>query len=240
MADVSAIGWTHHSFAPWIGCTKVGPECDLCYAEDDMDRRFHKAMWGNHDRVRAAISTLKKPLTWQRKAVKHEVRRRVFLNHYGDVFDNQVPPEWRVELWKIIAECPDLDWLLLTKRPQNFRKMLPAGWPWPNVWLGVTAGTQEGWNSKAVPFLRAIPAAIRFVSVEPMLEPLIVDLTRIDWVICGGERDPKRQGRARFMDPHWARSLRDQCRASNVRFFMKQMTERAPIPADLAIRQWPR
>jgi protein gp37 len=204
-----------------------------------MDRRFHKAPWGNHDRVRAAVSTLRKPHRWQRKAVEEGVRRKVFVNHYGDVFDNQVPDEWRQDLWRIIAECPDLDWQLLTKRAPNIRKMLPEGWPWPHVWLGVTAGTQDGWDRTAVPFLRTIPAAVRFVSVEPMLEPLIVDLTGIDWVICGGERDPRRQGRARHMHPDWARSLRDQCFAAGVPFFMKQMTDRAPIPDDLMVRQFP-
>src|SRR5262249_26665131 len=162
-------------------------ECDLCYAEDDMDRRFHKASWGNHDRVRAAVSTLRKPQAWQRQAAKQGVRRRVFVSHYSDVFDNQAPDEWRAELWAIIAECPDLDWLLLTNRPQNIPKMLPIDWPWPQVWLGATAGTQKAWDHTAVPFLRLIPAAVRFISVEPMLEPISADLRGIDWVICGGE-----------------------------------------------------
>jgi protein gp37 len=129
--------------------------------------------------------------------------------------------------------------MILTKRPQNIRKMLPASWPWPHVWLGVTGENQREWNRR-VRLLRAIPAALRFVSVEPMLEPIKVDLASIGWIICGGETDPMKKGRARSMDPDWARRLRDDCAGAGVAFFMKQMTDQKPIPDDLLVRQFPR
>lgn len=122
MAEQSLIGWTDHAFTGWFGCTEVGEACNNCYAKDWTVHRFHKAEWGLHaQRVRTADSTWRMPLAWQRKAAAAGVRRRVF-----DVFDNQASDEWRADLWALIAKCPDLDWLLLTKRPQNIAKMLPA------------------------------------------------------------------------------------------------------------------
>lgn len=196
--------------------------------------------------MRSAASTWRQPLSWQRKAIKDGVRRRVFCSELSDVFDNHVPTEWRADLCDLIRNCPDLDWLLLTKRPQNIRKIVPADWGsgWPNVWLGTTAGHQKAWER--VDALRSIPAIIRFVRVEPMLESLQVDLDSIGWVICGDETVKSGQKNddgtpvvARFMDPGWARHLRDQCRVADVPFFMKQMTNKAPIPDDLLIREFP-
>jgi protein gp37 len=115
--------------------------------------------------------------------------------------------------------------------------MLPAGWPWPNVWLGVTGENQQEYDRRAT-LLRTIPAALHFVSVEPMLERITADLTGVDWVICGGESSQPDHP-ARFMHPDWARDLLRQCRAAEVPFFMKQMTDDAPIPEDLLIREFP-
>jgi protein gp37 len=239
MSAKSRIEWCDHSFAPWFGCTRIDRECELCYAEDFTVRRFHLAGWDNSPRKRAAASTWKKVLTWQRAAATEGLRRRIFCSHYSDVFDNQAPDEWRADLWALIRATPELDWLLLTKRPQNIRKMLPSDWGegWPNVWLGTTAGHQKAWER--VGALRAVPAVLRFVSVEPMLERVNADLDGIGWVICGGEDDKQKKGRERLMDPDWARDLQRQCRAAGVAFFMKQMTARAPIPADLLVREWP-
>jgi protein gp37 len=247
MTESTLIEWAHHAFAMHFGCTKVDEECRFCYAEDWTVRRFHKAGWGPHaPRIRTAASTWKQPLAWQRKAVRDGVRRRVFCSELSDVFDNQVPDEWRADLWALIKNCPNLDWLLLTKRPQNICKMLPADWGsgWPNVWLGTTAGHQKAWQRVAA--LRSVPAIIRFVSVEPMLGPVQADLRGMDWIICGGETVKPGQKNeagtpavARYMDPAWARDLRDQCRAANVPFFLKQMTNKAPIPDDLLVREFP-
>jgi len=247
MAEQTLIEWAHHTFAPWFGCSKVDLECDNCYAEHWTVDRFHKAGWGPHvPRVRSKPSTWKTPRTYQNKAAEAGERRRVFCSELSDVFDNRVAPEWRAELWDLIKRCPDLDWMLLTKRPQNIHKMLPADWGsgWPNVWLGTTAGHQKAWERVAA--LRSVPARIRFVSVEPMLGPVQTDLAGIHWVICGGETVKPGQKNddgspvvARFMDPDWARDLRDQCRAAGVPFFFKQMTNKAPIPDDLLIREFP-
>ena len=242
MAEVTGIGWTHHTYNPWIGCTKVSPGCDLCYAEHDWDHRYHRVEWGG---PRSRTKTAKEPLSWDRKARAAGERRRVFCSSISDVFDNQAPDEWRADLWALIARCRALDWMLLTKRPQNITKMLPEGWPWPHVWLGTTSENQEE-AERRLPILLRIPAVVHFASVEPQLGP--VDLGNyvgagLDWVICGGESGYG----CRPFDPDWARPLRDQCHASSTAFFMKQLgghpdkrDELDDLPADLRIRQWPR
>jgi protein gp37 len=126
--------------------------------------------------------------------------------------------------------------MLLTKRPENIRKMLPNSWPWDHVWLGTTTEDQQHYDHRWR-VLSDIPAAIHFISYEPALGPLRLHGNPLpDWVICGGESGAQQ---ARMMEPDWARSIRDQCRAKSVAFFMKQMTKRAPIPEDLAIKEWP-
>jgi protein gp37 len=169
----------------------------------------------------------------------------VFCASLADVFDNQVPMQWRRELFELINHTPHLDWLLLTKRPQNIRKMVEEvfsgffPWPWPNVWLGITAENQEEYDRRW-PHLAAVPAHVRFISYEPALGPLSPVLyghsgKRPDWIICGGESG----GHAREMNPEWARDLRDACHVAGVAFFFKQMTRKAPIPDDLMVRQFP-
>jgi protein gp37 len=200
MTANSAIEWCDDTFAPWFGCSRIDLECRLCYAAV-WTRRFKKAGWGNSPRVRSAKSTWRQPLTWQRKAAKEGLRRRVFCSELSDFFDNQAPDEWRADLWDLIRKCPDLDWQLLTKRPQNIRRMLPADWDggWPNVWLGATAGHQKSWDRLSA--LRAIPAVLRFVSCEPMLGPVNANLDGISWVICGAEADKEKKGRERSCSP---------------------------------------
>jgi protein gp37 len=151
--------------------------------------------------------------------------------------------KWRTDLFKLIEQTPHLDWLLLTKRPENIAKMLPKAisglgpWPWPNVWLGATAEDQEHYDRRWK-ILRRVPAVVHFISYEPAIGPLHLgdNLNFPDWIICGGETG----GGARFMKPGWARNLRDECEARGIAFFMKQMTKRAPIPADLMVQQYPR
>jgi protein gp37 len=241
MAELTRIAWTDHTYNPWIGCTNVSPGCDHCYAEAEQDKRYHRVKWGDE---RSRTKTADNPLTWDRKAREAGVRRRVFCASLADVFDNQVPDEWRSDLWALIARCRTLDWMLLTKRPQNIKKMLPEGWPWPHVWLGTTTENQEE-ADRRLPILLQIPAVVHFASVEPQLEA--VDLGQylgagLDWVILGGE-----SGRGyRSFNPDWARSLRDQCDASGAAFFMKQLgghpnkrDEIDDLPHDLRVRQWP-
>jgi hypothetical protein len=139
----------------------------------------------------------------------------------ADVFDNQVDPSWRADLFNLIKRCPALDWLLLTKRPENIRKMLPPDWQhgYFNVWLGLTAEDQKRFNLRW-PRLSEIPARVRFISYEPALGPLRLPPTGPypDWLIIGGESG----GLARIMDPQWVREIVADCRRHAVRPFLKQ------------------
>lgn len=172
MAENTAIEWCDHTFNPAIGCTQVSPGCDNCYAKTMMDDRYGRVKW-NGPPIRTSESNWKQPLAWNRKAERDGVRRKVFCASLADVFDNQWPVEWRTDLWRVIRETPDLDWLLLTKRPQNIASMLPGPitthpWPWSNVWLGTTVENQEE-ADRRIPHLLAVPAARRFLSCEPLL-----------------------------------------------------------------------
>lgn len=240
MVENSAIEWTDHTFNPWVGCTKVSPACEHCYAEGWAKRTGQEHLWAG-ERRQTSEPNWKEPLRWNRKAEGAGVRHRVFCASLADVFDNQAQEQWRFSLWSLVCDTPNLDWQLLTKRPQNIAKMLPATWlnSWPHVWLGTTVENQEE-ADRRIPHLRAAPARVRFLSVEPMLGPVRPELDGIHWVICGGESGPG----ARPMDPNWARSLRDQCQAAGVPFFMKQMggtvkSRMPPIPDDLMIREFP-
>lgn len=239
MGENSKIEWTDHTFNPWIGCTKVGAPCDNCYAEA-LVKRYGWATWGPHgERKRTSQSTWNNPIKWARAAAKAGVRRKLFCCSLADWLDNKAPQAWREDLGRLIVATPQLDWLLLTKRIQNYDAYAP--WPVvpPNVWLGITCGDQKEWD-RDWPKLAAIPATVRFISYEPALGP-IYDLTgdslvSPDWIICGGESGAQ----PRHMDPMWARSMRDNCKMLGISFFMKQMTGKKPIPPDLMVRQYPR
>jgi len=250
MGEITGIQWCHHTFNPWIGCTRVGPGCDYCYAERFGHR--HGIEWGpGKPRHLAADSTWAQPLAWNRKAARDGVRRRVFCASLADVFDPEAPQGARERLWTLIEATTRLDWLLLTKRVGNARRMLPLEWvekgcP-PTVCVGATVVTQEE-ADRDVGKLLAIKACVLFLSIEPMLGPIILpkDFLALGpkaWVIAGGESGP----RARPAHPDWFRSLRDQCAAAGVPFFVKQLSGAAgkPIkdlelfPRDLQIREFP-
>jgi protein gp37 len=155
MGENSKIEWTDHTFNPWIGCQHVSPGCDQCYAETMMDHRYGKVEWGPHgERKRTSKGNWRNPLKWNAdaRAFKREYghRPRVFCASLADVFDNQAPSEWRKDLFALIRECRRLDWLMLTKRPQNILKMLPEDWGdgYRNVWLGVTAENQTFFDQR--------------------------------------------------------------------------------------------
>jgi protein gp37 len=235
MGENSKIEWTDHTFNPWIGCQKVSPGCDHCYAEAMMDHRYHKVEWGPHgERKRTSEANWRKPRHWAKAARDTGKRPRVFCASLADIFDNQVPHQWRDDLWALIDQTPQLDWLLLTKRPENIAKMLPEYGQPRNVWFGMTAEDQEHFDRRWRIF-RQLDATVLFVSYEPALGPLKLGFAAPDWIICGGESGKG----AREMDPIWARSLRDECAAHGTPFFMKQMTGKAPIPDDLLVRQFP-
>lgn len=220
----SKIEWTDHTFNPWTGCTKVSPGCDHCYAEA-WSKRSGIVEWGSHPRRRTREAVWNQPLKWNAEARafknEHGRRQRVFCASLADVFDNQADPVWRQDLFALICDCRRLDWLLLTKRPQNIAKMLPRDWGdgYRNVWLGVTAENQAYFDQRWA-VLQKIPARIKFISYEPAIGPLrLPDQGPVpDWLISGGESG----GRARSLKPQWVRDIISDCRLKGVAPFHKQ------------------
>lgn len=229
-ADTS-IEWADHTFNPWTGCQPASPGCAGCYA----------AAWAKRagrdfaERRRTTEANWRWPLRWEREHSEffalHRRRQQVFCASLADVFDNQVPPEWRADLFRLIESTPNLDWLLLTKRVGNAAEMmfkargghLPL---LPNLWLGATIVNREEMLRDG-PKLKAAPAAVRFWSVEPMLGDLgwIPCELLPDWIICGGESGSG----ARPMHPAWVRNVRDQCAEAGVPFHFKQWGDWAPV-----------
>lgn len=166
MGENSKIEWTDHTFNPWVGCQKVGPPCDNCYAEG-WAKRSGMVKWGpGEDRRRTSAANWRKPLQWAKLARLTGKRPRVFCASLADWLDNQVPWQWREDLADLIRQTPELDWLLLTKRIQNYQRLAP--WPYApgNVWLGITCGDQKEYD-RDWPILAGIPATVRFISYEP-------------------------------------------------------------------------
>jgi protein gp37 len=169
MGERTAIEWCDHTFNPWIGCTEVSAACDHCYARI-LAERYGWAKWGaGMPRHKTSLNTWMQPRTWNRKAQKAGVRRRVFCASLADVFDVEVPDAWRLDLMQLIHATPALDWLLLTKRPKVMaeffqRQPMPA-----NVWAGTTVESQKMADLR-IPELLKVPARVRFLSVEPLLE----------------------------------------------------------------------
>lgn len=256
MAENSKIEWTHHTFNPWRGCTKVSDGCTNCYAET-MSGRNPKTLgvWGKYGtRVVASESMWKQPLKWNAAAEKAGERHRVFCASLADVFEGRdtmpeaswdVISEARVRLGWLIKETPNLDWLLLTKRPENVLSFESLGNFWSpdgmpdNVWIGTSVENQEQ-ADKRIPELLKIPAKVRFLSMEPLLGPVNLDrylfasgpdgepaprnepmLPCLHWVIVGGESGAD----ARAVHPSWVESILDQCQSAEVPFFFKQWGE---------------
>lgn len=216
MAEHSEISWTDATFNPWIGCTKVSPACDRCYAERDNSRRGWVAGWGPGV-PRRRTKTWGEPLKWNRKAAEAGRPLRVFCASLADVFDNEVPQAWRDDLWALVKATTNLRWILLTKRIGNAPKMLPADWPYPNAGLMATLANQEEWD-RDFRKLMAVPAAWHGVSAEPLLGSIDIGDARPDWIITGGESGPG----YRPLDMNAVRGLRDQCARNGVTFHHKQ------------------
>ena len=210
-----------------------------------MDKRYHKVEWGPHgERKRTSPANWRKPIAWNKDHAdffsEHGHRRRVFCASLADVFDNKWPTQWRSDLFALIEATPELDWLILTKRPENIRKMLSPLWElgFPqNIWLGTTCEDQAAFDRRW-PILAQFNIRVRFISYEPAIGELTMENHKIkpDWLICGGESG---QGH-RAMPPHWAYKIMDECAENFIPFFFKQMTGKKPIPDDLRIRQFPR
>lgn len=317
MGDSTTIEWVGEdgkTFNAWIGCEKVSAGCKHCYAERDTSNRVSKArglpLWGpGSTRRRTSEANWKKPLAWNREARQMRAhcaraglppykRPRVFCASLADMFEGGRPEldAWRADLWKLIEQCDELDWLLLTKRPENVRKMAPKEWigrgpceecegsgfafgqarfgycpgcnredfarapKWPrHVWLGTTVENQAMADER-IPHLLRVPAAVRFLSVEPLLGPVDLRfwLSRAD--VADLNNDPlaacmvqsavddgfgwaqmglswvivggESGPNARPMHPDWVRSIRDQCVAAGVPFFFKQWGEWLPCSMD--------
>lgn len=245
MAEFSKISWTDGTFNPWIGCTRVSPGCQNCYAENLMDARYGRVKWGPGN-PRSRTKTWGDPVRWNRQAAKDGVRKKVFCASLADWLDDGVPDEWRADLLSLVFSCESVDWLMLTKRPENFANLVGrasmflsksaedsekmmrwsvGAWFPDNVWFGVTAENQEWWDRR-VPILESIPAALRWVSYEPALGELIIpDDTTVEWLIIGGESE---QGSlAREFKLEWAANPIMDCRRLGVTPFMKQVGSNA-------------
>jgi protein gp37 len=285
MSERSEISWTDSTFNPWIGCTKVSPGCANCYAETLMDTRYGRVKWGKgNPRERTSEANWKNPLQWNRQSFSEcqscgwrgpdakisscpnpscqatelpfPARQRVFCASLSDWLDDEVPIEWLVDLLNLIFQTRHLDWLLLTKRPQNWGKRLHEalraakdpglvfeGWlsqwldgDYPgNVWIGTTTEDQTRADER-IPELLKIPARVRFLSCEPLLGPIDLSYTCFNGSDSFGSMPgihwvitggESGQG-ARPMNPEWVRSIRDQCAAAGVSHHFKQWGEFAP------------
>jgi protein gp37 len=246
MAENSKIEWTDHTFNPWIGCPKVSPACDGCYAENLMANRYGRVRWGaGEDRQRTSLANWRKPLAWNKAAAGKAEPTFVFCASLADVFDNEVDDRWRHDLFALIEETPNLTWLLLTKRIGNVIKMTDPARGNPvlprNAAIGATLPNQFEYDRDRMKLREVkerLDPAFTFGSFEPLLGPVILDKFAPDWIITGGETD-QGQHKARDADPAWFRSLMRQSSDLGRAFFMKQMTRKAPIPNDLLVRQWP-
>ena len=211
MAERSSIEWTEATWNPMTGCTKVSPGCAHCYAETFAER-FRGVPGHPYERgfdLQLRPERLEQPLKWAQP-------RMIFVNSMSDLFHEDIPLPYIREVFKVMRKAKWHTFQILTKRS---RRMLEVArhWKWPeNVWMGVSVENQR-WTSR-VDDLRNVPAKVRFLSCEPLLGPLRLDLRDIDWVIVGGESGP----RARPMKPEWARDIRQQCKAADVAFFFKQ------------------
>ena len=230
MALRSAIEWTESTWNPVTGCDKVSPGCKNCYAER-MARRL-KAMgqpnYRNGFRLTLHEEQLDLPLRWKRS-------QTIFVNSMSDLFHTAVPTDFVLRVFEVMGKATWHRFQVLTKRSKRLLK-LSAELPWfPNVWMGVSVETiDQAWR---IDDLRATGAAVKFLSLEPLLGPLPgLNLAGIDWVIVGGESGP----RARSIDRQWVAEIRDQCITGGVPFFFKQWggTRRKRTGRQLEGRTW--
>lgn len=251
MGENSFISWTHHTFGPWWGCVEVSPACDSCYART-LANRWGFDVWGK-DKPRRFFEEnhWNDPRKWDAKAKKQGKRARVFCASMADVFEDRRDLDpWRLKLWKLIEETPNLDWMLLTKRADCIKQMLPATWivnPRSNVWLGVTAENQRRAEER-IPFLLRVPAVVHWISAEPLLGPIDFRPWLRRACDCGV---PELEGagqhsvacavfksndigvdwiivggesgaKARRMGPEWARDILKQCKEYGAAYHFKQ------------------
>lgn len=273
--DATTIGWCAtptldglrlpgFTFNPWIGCRRHSPGCVHCYAES-WARRAGRAVWANDPRERTSAQNWAKPLKWNQAAAELGVRLKVFCASLADVFeDHPLLDPWRADLWALIEATPNLDWLLLTKRPERILDCVPAHWRtrFPaNVWVGTSVEDND--RLYRLDELLQVPARVRFVSYEPALEyvnfsrylvpPVDLAIGKLHWVIVGGESGAG----ARRCELNWLRNTVRDCDRDSVACFVKQTGSRAYYngqrvrfrdskgetssewPLDLQVQQWP-
>lgn len=217
MSERSAIEWTDATWNPVRGCVKVSPGCKHCYAETFAER-FRGVPGHPFEQgfdLRLVPEKLEDPLRWR-------TPRRIFVNSMSDLFQDEVPTDYIARVGRVMGRANWHVYQVLTKRHERMRSLLSGELAWmgelANVWFGVSVEDRR-YGLPRIDALRDTAAAVRFLSVEPLLEDLgAIDLTRIDWVIVGGESGP----RARPMREEWVVSIRDQCRSARVPFFFKQ------------------
>lgn len=226
----SAIEWTDATWNPVTGCDKISPGCKFCYAEV-MARRLHamrQPNYANGFAVTLQAHMLDKPLTWRKPQV-------IFVNSMSDLFHDDVPLAYIEQVFDVMRRAYWHEFQVLTKRAERLAAAAPQ-LPWPkNVWMGVSVENAKYTNR--IDHLRTTGAAVKFLSVEPLLGPIPnLDVTGIDWVIVGGE-----SGRTpRPMQESWALEIRDQCNRAHVPFFFKQWggTNKKAAGRDLVGRTW--
>lgn len=248
MAENSHIEWTKHTFNPWIGCTKVGPGCDHCYAEawDARGLQGLPTRWGpDADRTRTSVANWRKPLAWSKAAAALGEFHRTFCASLADFLDNHksISDEMRRDLGKLIEATPNLIWMLLSKRIGNAAKYLPIMFPNgvpKNVWLGITIVTQaeaDRDSHKLAKIKANFGISISFFSMVPLIEAVTIDPHFMpDLVIVGGESGKG----ARPMHPRWVKDIRDLCVAAGVAFHFKQWGEWAPCIGLPVTHRWTR
>lgn len=233
MGELTAIAWTDHTFNPWVGCARVSPGCEHCYAEA-LSKRTGLAVWGkNGTRHVTSDAYWREPLKWDRSAEKAGRPALVFCASLADVFEDRLDlVEPRARLFGLIEQTPHLIWQLLTKRPESVLSLVPDRWfadaAWPsNVWIGTTVEDQQRADER-IPHLLEIPAPVRFLSCEPLLAEVrlakylfdgSLPTGAIGGIIVGGESGPGH----RILDLRHARILHTEAEYGQVPFFFKQV-----------------
>ena len=209
----TAIEWTDKTWNPTTGCNKVSPGCKHCYAEA-ITRRFPLGFPNGFD-FTLHPGRLEEPKKWRKPSM-------VFVNSMSDLFHERMPLDFLLEIFGVMEDCPQHVFQILTKRHGRMAELAPE-LPWPeNVWMGVSVERQD--YAHRVDYLRRVPAAVRFLSCEPLLGPLELDLNGIQWVIVGGESGPGH----RSIEADWVRGIRGQAEAAAAAFFFKQWGGRHP------------
>lgn len=237
----SKIEWTHHTFNPWWGCEKVSPACAHCYAEAFAKRTGHNVWGAAKPRRFFGDAHWADPLNWDKAAEAAGERQRVFCGSMCDIFEGYQGPDVvhmrddRDRLLELVERTPNLDWLFLTKRPENMVTMTDARWPgrWPQNVIAMTTVENQEQAEIRIPHLLKVPALRRALSMEPLLsevqllKPFQRSIPGIHWVIVGGESGAGEK--TRLTHPTWVRSLRDECQANGVAFFFKQWGDWLPF-----------